>query len=383
MLTCVLVHPFCFFGLDSSLPLVALEGKRVKHINPVARAGGIVEGMLETAAKLKLESAQFVASVSVEGMERWKTLLEEFYSLSPCVEDAREGIAFLTLRESDATLLAQNYGARVARAPTQELSLLAAQLANVGEVVIVPSEWGKDLLNERTAFLERCPISALELLGLESRTLERLSLLGLKSIGSLFTWSKAQLGGFFGRETKLILSVLYDGIARVARYAPHSSVAAQHIPYETMFEPHQLEPLLERLAQKLHARLEGKRARRLILLCTTPLGQLSEIVNLKSSLCDVWTLNTALKAALERSDAAPLGVSQLEATLTELCWPGQKGLFEVRPSVLEAVELVHRKFPGAIVQAVHRDRFTQARDLAFEFRPWTQEVSRASVPRGR
>jgi len=384
MLTCVLLHPFCFFGLDSNTALVALEGKRVKFVNPTARAGGIAEGMLETAARLKLEGAQFVASVSVEGFERWKALLEQFYALSPCVQDAREGIAFLTLRESDALLLAQNYGARVARAPTQELALLAAQLTGVGEVFMVPFERGKDLLEERKAFLERCPIAALALLGMEGRTLERLSLLGLHSIGALYGWSKPQLGGFFGREAKMLLSVLYEGTARVARYIPHASVTAHHTPFETLSEPYQLEPLLERLAHTLHTRLEGKQARRLILLCSTPLGQLSEIVHLKSRLCDVWTLNTALRAALERCGAAPLGVSKLEATLTELCWPGeQKGLFEVRPSALEAVELVHRKFPGAIVQAALRDRFTQARDLAFEFRPWMEGVNRASAPRGR
>jgi len=389
MLTCVLLHPFAFFGLDSSLPLVALEGKRARYVNPVARALGVVAGMLETAVRLKAPNALLVPVLSPVTLERWSELLESLYVLSPNVEGTREGIAFLTVRSSDALHLAGEYSARLGRGETQELALLAAQGAQEGTVL----SWPKDgtyragplevARGQKENFLERCPMSSLELLGFETRTLERLTWLGLKHIGALYGWSRAQLGGFFGREARLILNVLYEGTPRAARYRMAQKVRAVHVAYDTLFEPYQLEPILEKLAGQLCKRLEGKLARRLVLTVDTPLGQTGDVTVLKEKSLEVKVLYRALKLALERTGTMELGVDKLEATLSDLFFFGeQRGLFETRPSILEAVEQVHRRFPGALLRVVSAERFSQAREQRFALIPW-QPLENPGRPRAR
>ena len=377
MLTCVLLHPFCFFGLDSNTALIALEGKRARHVNPIARGLGVVEGMLETAVRLKAPQVQLVPVLSPALLERWSEMLESLHIFSPNVEGPREGIAFLTARASDALHLAGEYGARLGRGETQELALLAAQGAEQGKVL----SWPKDgtfragplevASGQRREFLERCPMSTLELLGLETRTLERFIWLGLKQVGALYGWNKAQLGGFFGREARLILNVLYEGTPRVARYRAAQKIRAVHTPFETLHEPFQLEPILEKLAGQLSKRLEGKLACRLVLSVDTPLGQLGDVTTLKEKSLEAKVLYRALKLTLERTGAMELGVDKLEATLTDLFYFGeQRGLFETRPSVCEAVEQVHRRFPGALLRVVPAERFSQAREQRFSLIPW-------------
>ena len=165
MLTCVLLHPFCFYGLDSSLPLIALEGKRARYVNPVARALGVEAGMLETAVRFKAPDAQLVLVPNPNTLERWSTLLESLYILSPNVEGSREGIAFLTVRSSDALHLAGVYGARLGRGETQELALLAAQGAEEGKVLSWPkpgpgrSRWPVDSAGNSSS-VARCSLSS-------------------------------------------------------------------------------------------------------------------------------------------------------------------------------------------------------------------------------
>jgi len=249
--------------------------------------------------RLKAPNAQLIPVLSPNTLERWSALLESLYVLSPNVEGTREGIAFLTVRSSDALQIATEYSARVGRGETRELALLAAQGADEGTVLSWPKDgtsWTERHLSglsasqagplevasgQRREFLEHCPMSALELLGLETRTLERLIWLGLTQVGTLYGWSRAQLGGFFGREARLILNVLYEGTPRVARYRVAQKVRAVQTPFETLHEPYQLEPILEKLAGQLSKRLEGKLARRLVLSVDTPLGQTGDVTVLK------------------------------------------------------------------------------------------------------
>ena len=365
MLTCVLLHPFCFHGLDSSTPLVALEGKRARFVNWAARGLGIEEGMLETAVRLKAPNAQLVPTLSPALCERWSALLESLYVLSPNVDGPKEGIAFLTVRSSDAAQIAGEYSARVGRAETQELALLAARGAEPGQVVEL--ERG----DKQKPFLERCPLAFLGLLGLSPRTLERLNWLGLHFIGALYGWSKAQLAGFFGGEYWIVAKVLFEGTVTVTRYRVAQKVRAVHTTYDTLHEPYQLEPLLEKLSKHLTSRLEGKLARRLLLTVDTPLGQLGDVTVLKEKSLEAKVLYRALKLALERTGAMELGVDKLEATLSDLFFFGeQRGLFETRPPVSEAVEMVHKRFPNALLRVVPAERFSQAREQRFTLIPW-------------
>ena len=65
MLTCVLLHPFCFHGFDSSTALVALEGKRARFVNWAARGLGIEGGRVAVEQRITLGSQYTIQSSQV------------------------------------------------------------------------------------------------------------------------------------------------------------------------------------------------------------------------------------------------------------------------------------------------------------------------------
>jgi hypothetical protein len=376
----ILLEPFSLWLHQQENPssgnqsLISVQSGRVAAVSPVAQARGILLGMKTLAAQQIDPQVQVLQQESPELLGRWVETLEGLYGYADRLEPAGFGRAYLRVTEGIAREIAYAYQARVGWAGSREVALFAALTTPVGSVkaVINPGE---------SQWMRGLPAALLAAVGLEPKTLERLNFLGVRSLGQVMDWKVSQRRSYFGKQFKMLEPYLGGAKSdRVALYTPQRSLEARFEFWETVHEPHQIEPVLHKLCQQLEGDLGEFRAMRLGVRAVVGLGILEAWRAGKKPLREAQTLLTLARLALEDTRASELGLEQITVVLSGIARHfTQERLFAVKPGRSVAVEALEERFPEALLKVRWLQPKSHAVDHAFQ---WVVCSSGVVIPMG-
>ncbi len=360
MIVALSLEPFALWQAQwqaperTARPLVAIEEGRVRHRNRSAGRRGIEVGMSLAGARAQAPEVAVLEAASPTLESAWRSWLTTFWRLTPRLESARVGLAFLELSELEARQLATNYGARVGAGSSLEQARLRALAAHPGK----PRLRGP---------LSALPSYLLRGLGLAPASVQRLRWLGVERLGQLLEWTPAQLEAFLGPEAPPLIRHLFGPFRqRVGLFTPPEVLSAHHDFEEAATEPYQIGPTLERLCRRLEQQL-GDRAGRRLTVRASAQGLAFNASRLgKHTLRRSEPLQRLAGLALADTGAQPLGLDRLTLELTELTRPNDQGALWRRRERLEAaVRVVEARFPGATLRLEARDPHALAHEHAF------------------
>ena len=303
--------------------------------------------------------------------EDWPEVLEQLYGFSDRIESPQEGLAFIEIDEAEARGLAALFNIAVGLASTQEAAHLLALCACSGEVVADEQR------------IAKLPVNLLESLGLSAQNVQRLHWLGVEALGELRKWSKAQLSLYLGPESKTIIRYLHGPYqATVARYSPTKVLAASFSFEEPVLEPGQLEPMLSYLCHQLNEELSDRAASRISLTAISQGLQFRASRLSKDLLNDAQRLERLAQLALQDAGVLGLEVSDLRLELSGLYRPALQGtLWRQRQEAGKAVEVVERRFPGAMLRFEEVNPHIPVSTFQFRLLKVREEVSDGSATR--
>ncbi|GEM48367.1 DinB/UmuC family translesion DNA polymerase [Deinococcus cellulosilyticus] len=363
----VAIHfiPFAFHNLPEDQPRVSLKEGRALHVCEKAAALGVTQDMPESAVRLRATDAKIVQDSSPELSRQWQDFLLQVFHFSPNVESLREGVCLITCSAYDAHQIQHQFGCPVGVGDTREQALIAATVATRSRVRTVL---------DFDAFSQEVPITSLSVLGIKQETLERLSWLGVTTLGDLKTWSRKQIQHYFGIEARPIIGLFFEKNVWVARYNLPKEIISSFSFESPVQEPCDIDPALKRMGEHLFQKLSGLHPRKLVLTAGTPIGNLWSSRNVKDPVQKQDTLQHLMRLALDDSFAVQFGIEKLEVRLMDLYQLGeQKTLFQQKPSSKDAVKLVHQRFAGVMFHYQIHDPFSQARDQRFQKLPFDEE----------
>ena len=294
-------------------------------------------------------------------------LLGELYGLTNRIEVTCNCI-YLELDREDLTLFQALYNTGGVGSSKQEAHLNA--LARV---------WAEGKSEPWVKGGSDLPIAVLEQLGLKPTTVERLSWLGMATLADLKRWSKAQLQSYLGDEAKLILPYIKGPVDKnVALYVPPKIITESHTFTDPALEPYLVNPALEQLVLRSLAGLGEKAAIRLELkVSASGITFMSERVG-KTGITPK-NLYTLAEQALEKSGALGLELEQLSLSLKGLYRPGEQGrLFDQKKRMIQAVQKVERRFPGALLKITESDPYSLLPEFRYSLEPINGEVTRGT-----
>ncbi|PNY81246.1 hypothetical protein [Deinococcus koreensis] len=375
----LVLEPFALWaagrGLPEGVPLIVTEGGRVRHADDLAQAAGITPGMRVSGALSRLPTLHAVPFSAPQVAAAWTQVVQDLPAFSPRVEPLGVGRALLTLRPPLGAQLAAALQGRVGLAPTRELALLAALSARPGTATVVRP-------GEEDDFRGALPLSALLGIGLSPALAERLGWLGLRTVGDLLRWSRAQQAAFLGAEDALLRPYLHGAKSGgVAQATQERTVQATLNFSEPLYEPRDLEPAAAELAQTLLAALAGRRAGRVTLRAQVAGLSLSATREVKEDVREPSCLRRALLSALHDSGAARHGIEGLEVTLGALERPAVQGDLWGRAQARDAAAQAEARFPGTTRRVQWMNIFSLAPTAAFQ---WVRvaDAQAAPVPAG-
>jgi hypothetical protein len=341
-------------------PLVAEDEGRVIHANPAARRLGITQGMRLDGARLRAPGLEVVDATEPRLAQGWRELVRELADWTPWVEADRRGRAYLRLDAAEAAELAARLGARVGVADDLETAALAALAGRPGEAQTLPPGGGD-------AFRARLPLRFLRGVGLPERELTRLRWLGLTTVGDLARWSADQLRAYLGDTADALRPYLHGPRRhRLAAWRPPPVLRRTLAFDRALFEPHELEPALDRLARSLALDLGGRAARHVTVATEGSGGARSATRVAKRPLRRAGQIRQQALFALRDSGAAATGIDALTVELAEPDRVAEAtGLWDARADRERAVDAVLERHPRALVQVRWGDPHAPAADLAW------------------
>lgn len=366
LVTAVLLEPFGLWlaqQQDPALrgrPLVSAAADRVVHATPAARREGITPGLALAAARLKTSNLQVVDTDQARLNVQWSWQLQELNAWSPWLFSPGMGRAWLRLSPAEATRLALEYRLQAGAATSRELALAAALVTPPGQLRVVAA-------SQEAPFLARVPVNRLEALGFSGRAAERFAFLGIRFLGDLKHWKKAQLRSIIGPDAPRLHRLLHGPYeTRVPLHQPERTVESSYGFNDPVSEPFQLEPVVRLLARRLQEKLAGLASSR-VLITSESLGlRLPDEVICREPLQDAGVLTRLVWRSLKRTGALGLGIERLTITLTDLSRPQeQHGLWPQKEAREQAVRLVSRRFPGALLGFELIDPYSLARDRRY------------------
>uniref|UniRef100_UPI002869D93E hypothetical protein n=1 Tax=Deinococcus sp. TaxID=47478 RepID=UPI002869D93E len=296
----------------------------------------------------------------------WSEALQALPAFSPHLDVLAPGRALLTLTPAAGAQLATALGGRVGLAPTRELALLAALSAPTGQAVTVHP-------GEEADFRAALPLGALGGVGLSAPLLERLGWLGLRWVGELLRWSRAQQSAFLGAEYGALRPYLHGAnTGGVGTARPDATVTAALSFDDPLYEPRDLEGALAELTQTLLAALtsEGgsiRRPARVTVAARVAGVTLSATREPKEDLRAPAPLRRALLSALHDADAARYGIEGLDVTLGGLERPAVQGDLWGRAQARDAASRAEGRFPGVMRRVRWLDPFSLAPGGRYEW----------------
>ncbi len=356
MIGCLYIasFPLWAFGRaqpEECAPVAVVSGGRVIAASAECRRAGIVLGMAAGRAAALLPDAALAARDRPLEEAAWEQALEEVNRLTPFMEDAGEGTAYFTgASPEEVQVLAERLGGRIGFARHRSFALLAALRAAPGRVMEVGG-------HQEKAFMARFGTARLVAAGFAEEFVEALQLFGYESLQQVGSLSERHLKGQFGDEGKRLFEMLHPGEEPpVPLFKPAPVIRAFYDFEHPATEPADLLPVLDALAHEAAGALGACHCRRIRLSLTVrgrPMPLYASRA-LPEPVCDgrriSQTVQMLLTERLEpdmETDAVAVELGALRVLDLR-----QQSLFTERPSVYEAVRVVHRKFPASLWRAV-------------------------------
>jgi len=334
--------------IDQAFVVSSLD--KVSYASQLAKASGIQIGMGLLAARTRATSLVELLPDSPQLQDAWQDLVLELYGLSPKLENNGLGNVSLQCELEDAQSLAQAFGIRVGFAKTKELASLAAMSSSAGKVRTI-----KITKN----FLEQIPLYIFKGLGLSSKLIEKFYFLGVQKLGQLFRWSKTQLKAFAGKEAQVLLPYLYGHDAR--------QLCTSYDFEDAVFEPYEIEPVINHLVAKLVNSLDDYVAKRLRLVATVSGINFSSVRIPKEGLRNSKDILQQVLFALEESQASSLGIDGLKLELLGLYRPSeQRTIWRQKENRLKAIELIEERFPNSLLRFKEHDPYSLVNKFQLE-----------------
>lgn len=168
-------------NLQRSPLLLVDHHRRVLGVTAAAAALGASAGQTLTQAQACVPEALVLADDPDRRERQWKQILDALDTLSPLVEDAGEGTAFAEIRDEGRSAFLR---ARAALAATNlRYRLGAATNRWVARAAALLEDGHLSPAGEEAALVAPLPVALLP--GLDARTAERLTFLGLRTLGDL------------------------------------------------------------------------------------------------------------------------------------------------------------------------------------------------------
>ena len=292
--------------------------RKLWQVSPLARHAGVKPGMTVSQAIGLCSTLRLIEPDPVHYDERFANLLSALTEVSPVVEAAELGLAYVGVdglegiygsREKiiealKKTLECWNVG-RIGLGPGKFIAWVAASRTKPGEAIVVP-------VGEEQKFLASQPVSVLPL---DPDTHRRLRQLGIRSLGALAALPEAAVTAQFGALGKRLWRLAAGRIAEpvAGSIAPEPIVAAL-----TFFTPvgerellvHSLDQLIARALK--HPRRIGWRVHAVRLRADLECVEMNENAGRGAACCAPtnrsWLVNVLLKDPTADGDriAAPL-----------------------------------------------------------------------------
>lgn len=339
-------------GAGTEPPLACSEDDRtVAHANGPARAAGVTGGMTLAGARQRLPDLTVLPAVGPSVDAAWEAFLDAMHDVSPHVRGLRTGVAAFAGDGHDAAAFAERTGARVGGAGTVEEAHLLAYTAEPGRAVVAAPE------EDPWTRLDAAPVYLLGGVGLVPDDRRRLAWLGVDTVGRLRGWTPAQLTAFLGESGVLLRPYLHGPrTGRLPLRLPPPVIAAEHAFEDPASEPHEVDPVLERLLDRAVRSLGDLGTARVRIVARAE-GIASDAARrAKAPLRDGRKLLHLARLALLDTHLVPFGLEGLRIELSGLVREAHPGeLWPRRRRRREAAQAVHERFPGQARRFVLRD----------------------------
>lgn len=330
--------------LQGQLLLVHSRG-RIIAASPQAREKGAQLGWTVARTQALIPNCLPVPHRTATTLSAWEEVLAALYTLTPCIEPMRPGLALADLRPPEIVkpLLAE-WNAHGGVADDRIAAELAALTGEPGRIRNVRSGC-------TSTFLRRVPITVLGEAGVHVDTVERMGWFGWQSVAHLRPLSRCQLVAQFDQGELLYRYAQANDTRAVATYRIPPIVEMHFAFEEAAHEPGELEPVLKLLMGQACEQLNGCVAQSVTVGIHTSDGPLRRHRLLRDATASTYTLLRAAKETLYGLLRPALTVQRLDVTLGHLAQPQavQGQLFgSSRPAVRTALQAVEHRFPGAI-----------------------------------
>ena len=365
---------------------ITRDDVRIDGVDAAAEAAGVTAGMTIAGARQRLPSLDVVPAAGPGIDAAWEAHLDALLDLSPRIEPLDVGIVALQADAQDAHHLAETHGARVGFADTIETAWLATLLTQPGEVWALPT--GDDPWKR----LDPMPLHHLHAVGLPRLDVERLTWLGVTTLGALRRWKPRHLAAYLGPASETLIPFLHGPHrTRVSRRPPPVIEMAMHEFDDSVHEPAEIDPILTKLVREASDALAGRSAQR-VRVVVHGAGVRSEGTRrAKAPLRDATRLEHLAQLALADAGLVPLGIDTLRIELSGLSRPSEAGeLWPQRQRRERARHVVAARFPGQARQFVSFDPHALRNRLRWQLEgaettakpeagPWPEEPQSTSV----
>lgn len=271
---------------------------------------------------------------------------------------------------------ADKINARIGIGSHRSWAMLAALHSGPGRTTRVPQTMTEP-------FLQQAPVALLGSLGFGNDLIEKLLLFGLKAVGHLLYLTKHHLSAQFGKEGEKLFVFLHPPKSEspIPNYNPRIAETSFDFDWP-VFEPHELQPALRILLERLLSRLNGQNVRYIEIRLQGRHGRVRETSLILKDPCSHFSLLfRAAKSLLQRALAqdssrqqamscgqAVESISLILSGITEQLTQ-QAELFARQPKIHTIAKSANFRFPGKIVRPIQIDTNPFFPEEEYRFEP--------------
>jgi len=339
-------------SLNTKGPVAVVQGSKVVAASHHALQSGVRIGMAaDRVADVSTRTAVHLRDATCE-YAMWDYTLERLHTLTPFLESAERGVAYLrNAHGDDLEALSVDLKAGVGIAPNRRLARLAAARAAPGYVLSLPKK-------RVAGFFKHTSVDVFTVLGFDEDIPERLRLFGYTTLGHAATLSeghlKAQFGAAIGGELSAYLNPSRE--RSMGLYRPPKAAGATYILEwdEDMLYEKKFDAVTARLVEEAHEKLKGWCCRRLVARLYD--GRSEQVVTriLQKATDKLPYLLRQVRSLVrpELEGMGSLSTLQIELRSFSVGDTRQGSLWRSRPTLEDAARKVEPRFPGACMRTV-------------------------------
>jgi hypothetical protein len=331
---------------DQEVAVVARQRVLARTLGLAKR--GLRIGESQDRAAVLFPEAVFTSREPHVEQAAWYDILERCHQISPYVAQAGPGVAYADVQHHQHILdLCTELNVRAGVAPTRTAALLAGLRADIGTVRIVRQDTLATMLAE-------WPVELLASLNVQSDTINRLQLFGLRTLAQLQQLTRRHLVAQFGNDGLAIFSLLASigDPSPIPLYQPPPT-----IEYITYLDPAQREPnalqaalrhTVDMALRHLHNHLCGMVELRVTEHAQPTVVRASRLLKTPTNTPEhIHTVATILLRDIVAPKRYCTSLTVVFRHL-QLPTPSQIDLFTPSPTALDVARMLIRRFPSAM-----------------------------------